>query len=315
MRYALIIIFCLFTQACSAYSNPDSTQGVDSTKIIRWGAELGATTALSGTSPNWSGGAANNLSGNFYIRAFYNLKYKRQTWDNILKINAGAISSTMTDNLGNKFRSTRKNMDNVFIDSKYGMSFDMATWLSGFGGLNLQTQLLPGYNYTRDANGREVKNLVSSFLSQGSLMSAIGFEAKPSDRFYGRLALFSLKQTFMLNQSLYEKRNQSTIAGVNKGQYIRSEQGFQIQTGFNREFNFNKQLLIRTNYLAFIPYNFKRNPSPVDSRIDMGLTIKLTRYLNFNYTLISIFDKDLSRPGENAWQNSWVLGLGFLYKI
>jgi hypothetical protein len=174
---------------------------------------------------------------------------------------------------------------------------------------------LPGYSYARDANGRETKSLVSSFLSQGSLMSAIGFEAKPTERFYGRLALFSLKQTFMLNQSLYAKRNQSTIAGVNKGQYIRSEQGFQIQTGFNREFNFNKQILIRTNYLGFIPYNYKRNPSPLDSRIDMGLTIKLTRYLNFNYTLISIFDKDLSRPGENAWQNSWVLGLGFLYKI
>jgi hypothetical protein len=293
----------------------DSTQGIDTGRIIKKGAELGATTALSGASPNWSGGAANNLSGNFYIRAFYNLKIKRQTWDNILKINAGAISSTMQDNFGNKFRSTRKNIDNVFIDSKYGMSIERVKWLSGFGGLNLQTQLLPGYSYARDANGRETKSLVSSFLSQGSLMSAIGFEAKPTERFYGRLALFSLKQTFMLNQSLYTKRNQSTIAGVNKGQYIRSEQGFQIQTGFNREFNFNKQILIRTNYLAFIPYNFKRNPSPLDSRIDMGLTIKLTRYLNFNYTLISIFDKDLSRPGENAWQNSWVLGLGFLYKI
>jgi len=315
LRYALLILLCILSLSAKGFSTTDSTQGLDSNRIIKQGAELGATTALSGTSPNWSGGAANNLSGNFYIRAFYNLKYKRQTWDNILKINAGAISSTMTDNFGNKFRSTRKNMDNVFMDSKYGMSFERLKWLSGFGGLNLQTQLLPGYTYTKDAGGREVKNLVSSFLSQGSLMSAIGFEAKPSERFYARLALFSLKQTFMLNQSLYAKRNQSTIAGVNKGQYIRSEQGFQIQTGFNREFNFNKQILIRTNYLGFIPYNYKRNPSPLDSRIDLGVTIKLTRYLNFNYTLISIFDKDLSRPGENAWQNSWVLGLGFLYKI
>lgn len=315
MRYALLILLCIVSLSARGLSTTDSTQTADSLKVIKKGAELGATTALSGTSPNWSGGAANNLSGNFYIRAFYNLKYKRQTWDNILKINAGAISSTMTDNFGNKFRSTRKNMDNVFMDSKYGMSFEQLNWLSGFGGLNLQTQLLPGYTYSKDAGGREVKNLVSSFLSQGSLMSAIGFEAKPSERFYARLALFSLKQTFMLNQSLYAKRNQSTIAGVNKGQYIRSEQGFQIQTGFNREFNFNKQILIRTNYLGFIPYNYKRNPSPLDSRIDLGVTIKLTRYLNFNYTLISIFDKDLARPGENAWQNSWVLGLGFLYKI
>ncbi len=315
MRYSLLILLLTLSANVQGNFTTDSTQSLDSNRIIKKGAELGVTTALSGTSPNWSGGAANNLSGNFFIRAFYNVKLNHHTWDNILKINAGAISSTMQDNFGQKFRSTRKNMDNIFMDSKYGYSFEKLTWLSGFGGLNLQTQLLPGYTYSRDANGREVKNLVSSFLSQGSLMSAIGLEAKPSDRFYARLALFSLKQTFMLNQSLYEKRNQNTIAGVNKGQYIRSEQGFQIQTGFNREFNFNKQILVRTNYLGFIPYNYKRNPSPLDSRIDLGLSVKLTRYLNFNYTLISIFDKDLSRPGENAWQNSWVLGLGFLYKI
>lgn len=315
MRYTILLICYAFLKPAWVFAVNDSTQGLDSTKIIKRGAELGATTALSGTSPNWSGGAANNLSGNLYIRAFYNLKYKRQAWDNILKINAGAISSTMTDNFGNKYRSTRKNIDNVFVDSKYGISFSKVSWLSGFGGLNLQTQLLPGYNYAKDANGRETKSMVSSFLSQGSLMSALGFEAKPSERFYARLALFSLKQTFMLNQSLYEKRAQNTIAGVNKGQYIRSEEGFQVQTGFNREFNFNKQILIRTNYLGFIPYNFQRNNSPLDSRLDLGVSVKLTRYLNFNYTLISIFDKDLSRPGENAWQNSWVLGLGFLYKI
>lgn len=315
MRYILLILCLTLSAKAQGNFTADSIQSTDSIRIINKGAELGATTALSGTSPNWSGGAANNLSGNFYIRAFYNVKYQRQTWDNILKINAGAISSTMSDNFGNKYRSTRKTIDNVFIDSKYGISFARVPWLSGFGGLNLQTQLLPGYNYAKDANGRETKSLVSSFLSQGSLMSALGFEAKPSERFYARLALFSLKQTFMLNQSLYEKRAQNTIAGVNKGQYIRSEQGFQIQTGFNREFNFNKQILIRTNYLGFIPYNFKRNNSPLDSRLDLGVSVKLTRYLNFNYTLISIFDKDLSRPGENAWQNSWVLGLGFLYKM
>ena len=290
MRPVLFSVLCFF--AFPAFADfTDSVQTADSTKIFKKGLELGVTTALSGTSPNWSGGASNNLSGNFFIRAFYNVKMDHQTWDNVLKINAGAISSSMQDNYGEKFRSTRKNMDNVFMDSKYGYSFEKLRWLSGYGGLNLQTQLLPGYTYSRNANGREDKNMVSSFLSQGSLMSAIGFEAKPSERFYARLALFSLKQTFMLNQSLYDKRNQSTIAGV------------------------NKQILIRTNYLGFIPYNYKKNPSPLDSRIDLGLSVKLTRYLNFNYTLISIFDKDLARPGENAWQNSWVLGLGFLYKL
>jgi hypothetical protein len=311
MGFSAITLLSLF-----ALNSPqDTTKPSDSLNFWRKGGEAGLNAAFSGTSPNWSGGAANNIAGNIFLNAFANRTWDHSSWDNTLKINIGAISSKLKDNNGQEFRSTKKNMDNVFMDSKYGYSFEKLRWLSGFGGLNLQTQLLRGFTYGRDANGREIRNQVSSFLSQGSLMSAIGVEAKPSDRFFARVALFSLKQTFMLNQRLYNLRNTESIAGVGKGNFVRSEAGFQVQTGLKRSFTFSKQIHLTTNYLAFIPYNFRKNNSPLDSRIDLAVNVKLARFLNMNYTLISIFDKDLARPGENAWQNSWVLGFGFHYQL
>jgi len=51
-----------------------------------------------------------------------------------------------------------------------------------------------------------------------------------------------------------------------------------------------------------MPYGFANSNSPLDSRVDLGFSAKISKYVNLNYTLISIFDKDLSSPGLNAWQ-------------
>jgi len=287
----------------------------DSLKIWKKKAELGLNTALSGTSPNWSGGAANNLAGNAFFNASANAKWDHSSWDNKLLINVGALSTKLKDINGNFYRSTKKNIDNVFFDSKYGYSFNKPKWLSAYAGLNIQTQLLSGFAYSQDSNGREIQTQVSSFMSQGTAMPALGFEAKPRDWFFMRLGLGAIKQTFVINQKLYALRGENVIAGVEKGKYVYNELGFQLQAGMNKNLDKNKQYTLKFNYLGFAPYNFSSSNSPLDSRIDLGFVAKISKYVNFNYTLISIYDKDLAHPGVNAWQNSWILGLGFLYKL
>ncbi len=305
-----IVILCLTTCLFSV-SKAKNTQDT----FWKKGAELGLNINLSGTSPNWSGGAANNISGNVFFNGNANRKQGRASWDNLLKINVGAISSQMEDIRGNNYRSTKKNIDNVFIDSKYGFAFKKPKWLSFYAGVNIQTQLLKGFVYSKDSIGREVKNQVSSFMSQGTSMPAIGFEAKPTDWYFLRLGLGAIKQTYVINQNLYTLRNENVIAGVEKGKFIYNELGFQIQGGLSKDFGKKKTYNVKANYLGFAPYNFAKSNSPLDSRIDLGFVAKISKYVNFNYTLISIFDKDLSRPGQNAWQNSWIVGLGFLYKM
>ncbi len=313
MNFKWTITFCSLSLLCYETAKAKGEDGRDT--AWKKGAEIGLNLNFSGTSPNWSGGAANNLSGNFYFNAFRNRKHKTSSWDNVLKINVGAISTSLKDNQGNAFRSTKKNIDNLFFDSKYGHGFKKTKWLSAYAGLNIQTQLLPGFVYSKDSIGRELKVQTSSFLSQGTSMPALGFEAKPVDWFYARLGLGAIKQTYVINQQLYGLRNESVIAGVKKGKYIYNEFGFQIQAGLNKDLGKTKSINVKANYLGFAPYNFAQSNSPLDSRVDLGIVAKISKYINFNYTLISIFDKDLSKPGLNAWQNSWIVGLGFLYKM
>jgi hypothetical protein len=193
------------------------------------------------------------------------------------------------------------------------MEFDEYPTLSMYGGLNFQTQLLPGYVYTKDPIGRELATMTTSFLSQGQTQLAIGTENKFYRNSFIRLGYVTLKQTYVINQDLYNLRNTEVIARVQKGQYIDNEFGMQVQMGGTRNFGPKEMYTAKLNYLGFLPYQTDR--ALLDSRIDIGLSARLTKYLNLNYTLISIFDKDLVKPGTNAWQNSWVFGIGYAFHI
>jgi hypothetical protein len=117
----------------------------------------------------------------------------------------------------------------------------------------------------------------------------------------------------LINQNLYLLRQEETIARVKRGQFIDNEIGMQVQMGANKFLDANKIFSMKFNYLGFIPYQSKQ--ALLDSRIDMSILAKITKYINFNYTLIALFDKDLVKPGASAWQNSWVFGIGYLYRI
>lgn len=312
MKLHKVLIFIIFSGLCFNLQSQDDKEKKGDTSWTK-GYELGANFNLSGSSPNWSAGAANNLAANVFFNHFRNWKKKNKTWDNSLKTNLGYISFFKTDLKNNSYRVTRKNLDQLFFDSKYGVGFKKPKWLAGYIGLNIQSQMLPGYNYLPDSIGRDSQVLASSFMSTGFLTEAIGLEAKPRDWFFIRLGGAAFKQTIVLNQKIYNSLNTNEIGGVPKDKVLKNEIGFQLQAGLNKDFGKDKMFNVKCNYLGFIsPRYFKT--SPLDSRIDLGLVANLGKYVKFNYTLISIFDKDLRAPGINAWQNSWIVGLGFLTK-
>lgn len=285
----------------------------NSRRILTYGADFGANFSVAQASPNWSSGASNNYNGNGFLSSFAQIKRRHTSFDNVFKINVGGIRSRQIDNSQIRYYITKKNLDNIFLDSKFGHVFPQNNQLSTYGGLNFQTQLLNGYKYIRNNQGREVGVLNSSFLSQGVAQLAIGLEFKPSTQFFVRMGYFTLKQTYVLNQDLYEIRNEDVIARVAKGAYINNQLGVQTQLGLVKEFGPSNMYKMKFNYLGFAPYY--ATEAVLDSRIDFNFVAKLSKYININYTLISIFDKDLVKPGASAWQNSWVFGLGYLYQL
>ncbi len=282
-------------------------------RILTYGADFGSTVSFSGSSPNWSSGGFNNVTANGFMSAFAQVKRPNTSFDNIFKVNLGVVSARQYDNFGVRYRVNKKNIDNVFLDSKLGHTVSAQPGMSIFGGLNFQTQMLPGYRYTRNTIGREVGTLNSSFLSQGQTQFALGMEYKPLPTFFVRMGYVTLKQTYVLNQLLYEIRKEDIIARVPKGKYLDNQMGVQIQMGVQRELGSKKKVTMKFNYLGFAPYVAEE--ASLDSRIDFALVAKISKYLNVNYTLISIYDKDLVKPGASAWQNSWIFGLGYSFKL
>ena len=323
MKHTLLMGILTYLGTSQAQNALKSDSIAKETIIWTKSSEFGLNAALSGTSPNWSGGVANNLSGNFFFNALVKADWGRTNWDNVLKVNIGAISSILEDNNESKYRSTKKNIDNIFFDSKSGFKFRNPKWLSAFASINIQTQVLDGNSYLKSSNGRDSSFKTSSFMSQGVTMPSVGFEAKPKKWAFVRIGLGAAKQTWVLNQNLYFDGNPNlkyenaveTLYGVKKGGILRNELGFNIQFGIDRSFGPKDIYNLKMNYLGFSPYGFSKSNSPLDSRIDFGFSAKIGKYVNLNYTLISVFDKDLSPAGQNAWQNSWILGVGFLYKL
>ncbi|PHX92402.1 MAG: hypothetical protein CK532_03520 [Flavobacteriales bacterium] len=282
-------------------------------RTIRFGADFGASLLFSGSSPNWSSGGSNNINGNGFMIAFAQIKKPNTSFDNILKVNIGWLSSRQIDNFNVKYRVNKKTLDNVFLDSKFGHTINAEPGMSIFGGLNFQTQLLDGYTYSRNSVGRELAVLNSGFLSQGQTQFALGIEYKPMPSFYCRLGCLTLKQTYMINQLLYSIRNEQIIARVKKEQYFDNQLGVQFQLGSQRDFGITKQVSMKINYLGFAPY--VSDEASLDSRIDFSLITKITKHINLNYTLIGIYDKDLVKSGASAWQNSWLFGLGYIHSL
>ena len=201
----------------------------------------------------------------------------------------------------------------MFIDSKLGLDFEEYPTLSLYGGLNFQTQLLPGYSYSKDSIGRDLAKMTTSFLSQGQTQFALGTENKFLKNYFVRLGYITLKQTYVINQELYDLRRESVIARVERGEYIDNEFGIQLQMGGSQSFGPQDMFNAKLNYLGFLPY--QTAPAVLDSRIDFSLSTRINKYLSLNYTLIAIYDKDLVKPGTNAWQNSWVFGISYGYFI
>ena len=185
-------------------------------RIITYGADFGLTLSFAGSSPNWSSGGSSNINGNGFVNAFAQVKRPNTSFDNVFRVNLGGVSTRQLDNYNIRYRILKKNLDNVFLDCKLGHTITAEPGMSIFGGLNFQTQLLPGYKYSRNAIGREVGTINSSFLSQGQTQFALGMEYKPLPTFFIRMGYVTLKQTYVINQSLYDIRNEPIIARVSE---------------------------------------------------------------------------------------------------
>lgn len=296
-KFAYIFVFISYYPA---FSQKETSSKLDTT-FWRKSAQVGVGFNQASFSDNWRAGGVSSvaLAGFSYIDANY-LKNKI-SWDNSLRLNYGIVK--------NKGQSLRKNQDRILLDSKLG--YKIANYWNLFASFNLLTQFDAGFEYDRvfkDSAGNVVAirdNLISKFFAPAFLTEAIGLEYKPTNYFWLRLGLISMRQTFVLESKFNNNRaidaNKNGIInepidifdpqvnyGVQQGKSLRNEIGMlTVEADFNKEVLSN--LVLQTHFWSFTTYE---NPLATDVRFELAAIAKVNKYLNVKFGTIIFYDQD-----------------------
>jgi len=260
------------------------------------GFEIGFNAAQATFSNNWKSGGTNNLNVLSYLNAKGQYTNGKHSWENNYNQLYGMIK--------NQGEMMRKSQDLLLFTSDY--NYVIAPKLQAFAGFTFQTQAYRGYDFDTDSAGRTIKTLISGFLSPGQLIEAIGLKYTPVKFWWLKLGLGATRQTFMLNQRIYAETGKELISNVARGKKTINEAGLQLQSELSTDLRPNIRITAR--YLGFGPFHYLKGG--FDSRLDLMVTARLTKYLSTNFSAIAILDKNQ----DKNWQMSQVFGVGLAYK-
>lgn len=290
----------------------------DSLKYGWWtkGTQLGANISGSAFSQSWQGGGVNNLG----LGAVFNNKvqhYKgKGVFTNDLQLQLGFLNNLPKVN-GKVEREFRKNIDRLFLDSKYAKKINPK--LNWYAGINLLSQFIKGRDYANTA-----KPVISNLFAPAFLSEGLGLEYIATPHLMLSFGGATLRQTFVLNEEVFEntkkagknKAGKDTFFsyGVEQGKKMLFEAGFQGVAAYDK--NITKNLNIKGRWQSF--YAYAPVSKAIDHNVNVIATAKVNKYINVNVGLIGIFDRDQVSKAEvdakkynSTWQFNGGANLGF----
>ncbi len=245
-------------------------------------------------SENWGGGGVNSLAfgGQYSYKTDYTKGDKNFVSEVLLQYGK----------LKNKDQLSRKTADRIFWDNKVALKLSTSWYF--FGSLNFESQFDRGFSFTKNAQGNEIRTLLSRFMAPGYLTESIGFEYKPVKYFFVRIGTGTARQTFVIDTNLY-KTNPKNF-GVEHGKNFRNELAFQVVAAIDKDIAQN--LNLKSRYTMFANYEKLKS---IDNRLDVTLTARINRMINVSLAGIVLYDDDTA----DEIQASQALSLGLVYKF
>jgi hypothetical protein len=263
---------------------------------------------------NWNAGGQNSLSMNSLIHLHANLTTEKTQWENSLNLGYGLLGQGRNKNI-----NWIKTDDEIDITSKYGRKASENWWYSGF--LNFSTQATPGYNYPNDSVQ------ISKFMAPGYLLVAAGMDLKVKKIFSAFVAPFTMKGTFVADQTLADlgsfgvEAADSTGSSVVPGRRSRYEMGGYIRLSYEQEIMKNIKISSKLSLFS----NYLENPENIDVTWENLIQFKVNKYISATLTThliydddidIAVFDSEGLEIGKGPRvQFKEVLGIGFAYKF
>ncbi len=311
---AVIVLFTVF--GIITYSQVTDvektlrTQSADTLMGWKKGGVFTATLAQTSLT-NWVAGGQNSLAFNGLFSGFANYKQGKSVWDNSLDIGYGLMKQ-------GKDEDFIKTDDKIDILSKYGREAFKNFYYSAL--MNFKTQMTPGYNYP------DVTNKISDLFAPAYLTLALGLDFKPDNYFSAFIAPVTGKFTFVTDPQLSD----AGAFGVNPGETVRSEFGGYIRAIYSRN-DFKSEFLKNVSFTTKIDLfsNYAENPQNIDVSWETLLTMKVNKYISFNFNTHLIFDDNIAVPfdrnddgsieaGESVRslvQFKEIFGVGLSYKF
>ena len=266
---ALLIIF--FVSLCFvayAQDNPDTTYWKKDFKV-------GINFTQASFTSNWTGGGVNSIGLNALLN--FKARYKKDvhSWDSEIDLAYGIVK--------NQDQSSRKSIDRVFLDTKYGRQLSDNWEL--FSSANLLTQFANGFNYDVEFPNGEVRDsLISRAFAPAFLTFAWGFQYQPVEYFNVRFSPFTPRFTFVTDDDLSDLG----AYGVDPGDQVRSEWlAFQALADFDKDIAENVNL--KWKYLLYINYE-NMSFDEWDHRLDLIINARVNKFLSVNLGAILIYD-------------------------
>lgn len=266
-------------------------------------------------SESWKGGGVNNVAFGAYLFGSLDYNKDKWTWNNTLKTQYGQIL-TFNRNANNKqVGNLRKAQDYFDLVSK--ADYKISKMWRAFGQVNFLTQFDKGYDYRGvDPGGKDIRARLSNFMAPGYLTESVGIEFKPVDWFYVNVGLIALRQTFVIDTTLYNEVPANY--GVEIGKRVNNQIGFSLETAIDK--NVHKNVNLKFKYRAFKDYtdpnrllgNGQENLSgQMVHRIDALISAKITKYIVTSLGAIVLYDATQDKRVQ--WSQG--LALGIAYKI
>lgn len=248
-------------------------------------------------SSNWKAGGINSIGLNALFNYKANYTEGKSTWDNEIDLLYGFVN-----NSGQGFR---KNIDRIYLDTKYGHKLS-DNW-NLFTSLNFLSQFSKGYQYTEDANGVEQEGLISDIFAPAFITSAWGLEYKPVEYFNVRISPFAPRLTIVQDPERFVATVGPAPYGVEVGNTTRWEWlAFQAMADFNKDIATNVNLKWR--YMIFANYETLEMKT-IDHRLDLMFSVKAGRFVNVGFGGILLYDFDQ----DSGAQISQVFSFGLAY--
>lgn len=245
---------------------------------------------------NWATGGQNAIAVDGQATYQADLNKDKHVWQNRFEAAFG-LNNTADD-------GTRKTSDKLYINSNYG--YEIAKTLYVSGNVTFQTQFGPGYNY------KDVKTLVSEFLSPAYLTIGAGLTYTPCKYFTAVLTPVTYKGTYILSDSISRTGNY----GVDAGKHVYNGLGANLKLEANYEFLKNMTIYSRLELFS----DYLHNPQNVDVNWEVQLNMVINKWFSASVTTNLLYDDDVKIADKHGHKSARVqfkelVGIGLQYNF